>query len=109
MCVRRYSLSRVCVRASRRGGGAALLLPVRSDVGEQLSPQRGGEPRSAPAEALRTDGRHACDVRSASRPSNRSARARPQAKTEHEGIRSVYALNFDTAAATARLGETWGT
>ena len=38
VCVR---VSCVCVRASGRGGGAALLLPVRSDVGEQLPPQRG--------------------------------------------------------------------
>ena len=106
VCVR---VSCVCVFASGRGGGAALLLPVRSDVGEQLPPPQGCEPRSAPARALRTDGWHACDGRSASRPSIRSARARPQAKIEHGGIRSVYALNFDTACSTARLGATGAT
>ena len=77
---------RVCVTAVTVAAAAASRSPserpAAPDVGEQLSPQRGCEPRSPPAEALRTDGRHACDGRSASRPSQGSARDAQQAKTE---------------------------
>ena len=101
VCVR---VSRVCERARRRGGAVQPSeRPAVPTSGEQLSPQRGCEPRSSPAEALRTDGWHACDGRSASRPSNRSARDAQQGRIEQRGIRSVYAMNFDTASSTARL------
>ena len=73
----RCSLVCVCGRACVPAVAAAARSPSERPVptsGEQLSPQRGCEPRSAPAEALRTDGWHAYDGRSASCPSNRSAR-----------------------------------
>ena len=85
---------RVCVRACVSAVAAAAAAAARSpserpaapDVGEQLSPPQGCEPRSPPAEALRTDGRHACDGRSASRPSQGSARDARQADRAEEPL-----------------------
>ena len=107
VCASLLSLSCVCAcEPSRRWGGAApALLPVRSDVGEQLSPQRGGEPRSPPAEALRSDGRHACDGRSASRPSQGSARARRKTRIEQARCNSASTPSISTQLA---VPPAWG-
>ena len=102
MCRRsRVSCVCVCVRDSGRGGGAQ---PFRTpDVGEQLPPQEAAS--RAPRQRKRSGPMAGMRVTAAARRVRRMGpRAPAGTRIEPEGVRSVYAMKFDTACSTARLG-----